>query len=340
MRIVRRISAIIIGFVFFVAGLLKLMDPVGAGLVVEEYFKFLHLGFLRPLSYFTGAAGALAETLLGAALLCGVWRRLTGIVTLAVLGAFTILTLVLLIFNPSMDCGCFGEAVHLTHLQSFLKNIALLALWAAAFLPTGNQEPTRKVKYVSFCITGVSVCLFFLYSSLSIPLVDFTNYKSGSELTGEGLSFSDAGGEYADSLALEDRVLISSVYDPAKLSDKSWDKIADLLRKASETGYTPLLLAASYPEEMSELAGPEVLPYTYFADRKTLLTLNRSNGGLCYAADGQIISKWSLNRPPKREELQSMLQTDPTETIITRTSSDRLKLQGFLLYVFAVMLLL
>lgn len=132
MRIVRRISAIIIGFVFFVAGLLKLMDPVGAGLVVEEYFKFLHLGFLRPLSYFTGAAGALAETLLGAALLCGVWRRLTGIVTLAVLGAFTILTLVLLIFNPSMDCGCFGEAVHLTHLQSFLKNIALLALWAAA----------------------------------------------------------------------------------------------------------------------------------------------------------------------------------------------------------------
>ena len=49
MRIVRRISAIIIGFVFFVAGLLKLMDPVGAGLVVEEYFKFLHLGFLRPL---------------------------------------------------------------------------------------------------------------------------------------------------------------------------------------------------------------------------------------------------------------------------------------------------
>ena len=340
MRIIRRISAIIIGFVFFVAGLLKLMDPVGAGLVVEEYFKFLHLGFLRPLSYFTGAAGALAETLLGAALLCGVWRRITGIVTLAALALFTTITLVLLIFNPSMDCGCFGEAVHMTHLQSFLKNIALLALWAVAFLPPGSQEPTRKVKYVSFGITGVSVCMFFLYSALSLPLVDFTNYKSGAELIGEGLSFSDAGGEYADSLALDDKVLISSVYAPVKVSPKEWDKISSVMHEASACGYTAILLAASYPEEISETAGPELLPYTYFADRKTLLTLNRSNGGLTYAADGQIIRKWSLNRPPHKNELEAMLQADPTETMITQMSADKLKLQGFLLYVFAVMMLL
>ena len=340
MRIVRRASAIIIGFVLFVVGLLKLLDPVGAGLVVEEYFKFLHLGFLRPLSYLTGVSGALAETLLGAALLCGVWRRITGIVTLAVLVFFTLLTLVLLIFNPSMDCGCFGEAVHLTHLQSFLKNIALLALWAAAFLPPGSQEPTRKVKYVSFGITGVSVCLFFLYSALSLPLVDFTNYKSGAELVSEGLSFSDAGGEYADSLALEGRVLISSVYSPSKLGSRDWDKISSVLHDASACGYTALLLAASYPEEMADMAGPELLPYTYFADRKTLLTLNRSNGGLTYAADGQIVRKWSFNRPPHRDELESMLQADPTETMITQMSADKLKLQGFLLYVFAVMLLL
>ena len=340
MRIIRRISAIIIGFVFFIAGLLKLMDPVGAGLVVEEYFKFLHLSFLRPLSYFAGSVGAIAETLLGAALLCGVWRRLTGTITLAVLSVFTLLTIALLIFNPSMDCGCFGEAVHLTHLQSFLKNLALLALWAAAFLPPGSQEPTRKVKYVSFSITGISVCLFFLYSALSIPLIDFTDYRSGAELESSSLSFSDAGGEYADSLSFEDRVLISSVYDPAKLSSAKWEKIASLMQEASSAGYTVLVLTASYPEEMAELAGPEVLPYTYFADRKTLLTLNRSNGGISYLSDGQIVRKWSLNRPPSGSELQTLLQSDPTETMLTASSSDKLKMQGFLLYVFAVMLLL
>ncbi len=340
MRIVRRISTLLIGFVFFGAGLLKLMDPVGAGLVVEEYFKFLHLGFLRPLSYFTGAAGALGETLLGAALICGVWKRVSGIITLAVLSAFTLLTLVLLIFNPSMECGCFGEAVHLSHLQSFLKNVALLALWAAAFLPPGSQEPTRKVKYVSFSISCISVCLFFLYSALSIPLVDFTDYRSGSELEAETFSFSNADGEYADSLAFGSRVLIASVYDPSKMPSRGWDKLSGLMRTASADGYTAILLAASYPEEISSLAGSDLLPYTYFADRRTLLTLNRSNGGLSYVSDGQIIHKWSHNRPPKKDELKALLAADPTEEMINRTSSDKLRLQGFLLYVFAVMLLL
>ena len=54
MKAVKRICAFIIGLVLFIAGLLKLMDPVGAGLVVEEYFKFLHLGFLIPVSKAVG----------------------------------------------------------------------------------------------------------------------------------------------------------------------------------------------------------------------------------------------------------------------------------------------
>ena len=42
----RRLCSILLGLVFFIAGMLKLMDPVGAGLVVEEYFEFFHLGWL------------------------------------------------------------------------------------------------------------------------------------------------------------------------------------------------------------------------------------------------------------------------------------------------------
>ncbi len=340
MRTVKRISAVVIGFVFFFAGLFKLMDPVGAGLVVEEYFKFLHLGFLRPLGGFVGSAGAIFETLLGAALITGVWRQIVGIATLAVLGFFTVLTAVTLIFNPSMDCGCFGEAIHLTHLQSFVKNLVLLVLWGVAFVPLKLQEPTRKVKYVSFSVAAISVCLFFLYSSLSIPLIDFTDYKPGAELDQLELSFSDAGGQYSDSLALGEKVLISSVYAPGKLSERKWQKIATLMQEASEAGFTPLVLTASYPEEIAELAGPELLQYTYFADRKELLTLNRSNGGATFIADGQIVAKWSINRPPTAEKLSSLAGTNPTESLIAENNGPKLKLQAFLLYVFAVMLLL
>lgn len=340
MRIVRRISAVIIGLVYLVAGLLKLMDPVGAGLVVDEYFRFFHLDALRGLSGFAGSAAALIETVLGVALITGVWRRIVGIAVLAVTGFFTAITVILLIFNPPMDCGCFGEAVHLTHLQSFLKNVALLALWCLAFIPVSKQEPTRRVKYVSFGVACVSVCLFFLYSSFSLPLLDFTDYRPGAEIEDAGLYFSDAGGEYADSLATEGKVLAISVYNPADIQKKSWDKFAKTLRSAEDAGFTPLLLAASYPEEIEKYTPAELLPYTYFADRKTLLTLNRSNGGASYFFDGLIVAKWSAYAPPSTEKLAGLSGGDAMDTLISRNNAARLKIQGFFIYLLAVLFLI
>ena len=43
----RRFCAFIIGLVFLLAGIFKLLDPVGAGLVVEEYYR-LRLCLERP----------------------------------------------------------------------------------------------------------------------------------------------------------------------------------------------------------------------------------------------------------------------------------------------------
>ena len=123
MKSIKRICAVIVGLVLLVAGLLKLMDPVGAGLVASEYLKFLGLDFLEPASRFFGIAMALLEAVLGAALITGVWPRLMALGSGILIGGFTLLTLALWIVDPPMDCGCFGEAIHLTHLQTLLKNV-------------------------------------------------------------------------------------------------------------------------------------------------------------------------------------------------------------------------
>ena len=353
MRVIRRISAVLIGFVLFLAGVLKLMDPVGARLVVEEYLKFMHLDFLTGISGLIGSGMALLETLLGAALITGVWRKVVAVVTGVVLGFFTILTFFLYIRNPRMDCGCFGEAIHLTHLQSLLKNVVLMVLWAIACLPLRKQEQTRKIKYVSFPIVAISVCLFLLYSSLSIPLVEFTPFKAGTELmlpediedpTDENaptLSLSDAAGEYVDEMLMEGDLLAVSVYAPEKLSPQEWEKIENLMRNAAGLGYTPLVLAASTPEAMEEtVSSPGILSATYFADRKKLLTLNRSNGGAAYIQDGLIVTKWGIRRLPDEQKLAELASIDVTESLLAENNGDRLKFQAFLLYVFAVMLLL
>ena len=42
----RRLCSVLLGLVFFIAGMLKLMDPVGTGLIVDGYLEFLHFEWL------------------------------------------------------------------------------------------------------------------------------------------------------------------------------------------------------------------------------------------------------------------------------------------------------
>lgn len=353
MRVIRRISAVLIGFVFFLSGILKLMDPVGARLVVEEYLKFLQIPFLMGLSGLIGSGMALLEALLGAALITGVWRKVTAVVTGVMMLFFTVLTVLLYVRNPAMDCGCFGEIIHLTHLQSLVKNLILVALWALAFLPLSKQEQTRRVKFVSFPIVAVSVCVFMVYSARNIPLMDFTPFKPGAELMlpediddptddrTPTLSISDASGEYVDEQLVNGELITVSIYDPEKLGAVEWERIAQLVDEAAQTGYRPMVLAAATPAMMEGMvADPQTLAATFYADRKKLLTLNRSNGGAAYIEDGLIVTKWPARHLPDREKLEELAGPDVTESLLSENNGDRLKFQAFLLYVFAVMLLL
>ena len=178
----RRLAAILIGLVFLFSGLLKLMDPVGAGLIVSEYFKFFGLGFLQGASKAFGMGLSLVEAVTGAALITGVYRKLTATVASFLILFFTAVTAVLWIANPAMDCGCFGEAIHLTHAQTFLKNLVLCALGLFAFLPFQNFGVPRKGKYVAFFLAVPSLVFALWFSHRHLPLVDFTEFAPGVEL--------------------------------------------------------------------------------------------------------------------------------------------------------------
>ena len=162
----KRICAVIIGTVLLVAGILKMMDPVGSGLVMDEYLNFFHLGFLRGASRFIACALALVESLLGAALIAGVWRKVIALASGGLLALFTILTIILYLAKPNMDCGCFGEIIHLSHAQTLLKNLILDALWCLAFIPLEKLGLPQRIKYVSSSLAAVSLVLFLICSVL------------------------------------------------------------------------------------------------------------------------------------------------------------------------------
>ena len=102
------------GLAFIVSGFFKLLDPIGTGFIMEEYFRFLHLGFLRGIAVAAGIAVSAIEFILGGLLVIRFKMRFTAVAALVMMAFYMLLTLFLAIFNPPMDCGCFGEAVHLT----------------------------------------------------------------------------------------------------------------------------------------------------------------------------------------------------------------------------------
>ena len=178
-----------------------------------------------------------------------------------------------------------------------------------------------------------------LFSALSIPLRDYTKFKPGAELEEQPLFFYDANYVYADSLLADGDVMVISAYD--KLDKEQSGRIAEFARTAAENGFTPLLLIASTPEEAAaEGMNPALLASTYFADRKELLTLNRSNGGVSFISDGQIIRKWAFRSMPDAEELSSIKEKAPMDVLLARQNRTRALFQGFTLYLFAVLLLL
>ncbi|MBO5108291.1 MAG: hypothetical protein J6B97_07645 [Bacteroidales bacterium] len=393
----KRFCGFITGFVFFLSGIVKLLDPVGAGLVMDSYFDFLHIGFMGPTSKFFGVMFALAETVIGTGLITGVWRKPMGLAALILQGFFTVLTLFLVIFNPEMDCGCFGEAIHLTHMQTFLKNIVLCILLATYYFPSSMLGRNRKRKYASFGLVTVSVLAFTVYSLLYIPLIDFTAFKpaavlaagenaeadlyeavfiyekdgvkesftlghlpdstwtfvstetvlkEGHEDSSVNLSIRDAYGDYHDSMAAEGKVLIVSVYDIDRKKGR-WAQTARFLDNAEKAGFRPLLLVSSTAGQFAEMTAgldPQTAAVldrmVHYSDYKTLITMNRSNGGATFFCDGYLIRKYARRALPDMGELSTLFQSDETEELISRSTNGDLTFQGFLLYVFAVMLLL
>ena len=345
MKYIRRICAIVIGITFLLSGLLKILDPVGTGLIVTEYAKFLGLGFLIPGARVHGVILSIIEALTGLALITGVLRKVSAWITLVLVGGFTLITLVLLVKNPSMDCGCFGEAVHLDHLQSFVKNLALLALALIAFIPLGSLGRARAHSWVSFGITALAVIFAVIYSNTHIPVLDFTEYAPGARLmaafdeedewdtSSPILSFRDALGEYQDSLAADGPVVVFSVYEP---SDAPWERIHNQYQAVLETGAMPLLLVASYPLEIDSFGIPVDMT-VHYADYKTLITLNRSNGGATYLYDGEIEAKWHSRDFPAH--IDGVLNADPIEVSSRFILSRRIRAGAFALSLLAVLVL-
>lgn len=293
---------IFISLVYILSGLLKLQDPVGTGLIVEAYLRFMHLNDFMGYAKALGVMLGFVETAIGLAVFCSIWQKVVRWMLVAMQSFFTVISLILLVRNPEMHCGCFGEAIHLTHLQTFIKNIILMAIVLHVSFSDRMSQRTKVWGHYTFGASIVFVAAITLYSWFNLPLIDFTDYDKGTRLLSQTEYRILSDSEKEDCMPLpmlspEDNLLpdfskgkwaIISVYDQL-----DWQVITTMHAELIRQGMNVMILITT-DVITNDIDLDENTNDIFLTDRTTALSLNRSNGGFTLLDDQIIIKKSTM----------------------------------------------
>ncbi len=185
-----RVAKIIVGILFIFSGLIKLNDPVGTEIKLEEYFEVfatdlpaLHDFFMLLVPYALAFSVILsvAEVVLGVALLVNYKPKTTSWLLLLVIVFFTFLTFYSAYFNRVTDCGCFGDAIKLKPWTSFSKDIIPAGADSSDSVQTQvfpSPMPTGMIVAVA---TVASLGIAF-YAIRHLPILDLLPYRVGASI--------------------------------------------------------------------------------------------------------------------------------------------------------------
>ena len=184
--IIINLFRIVLGLTFILSGFVKAIDPLGTQYKIEDYLGVLSLGGMLPdfVTLGTSVAISAIEFTLGALLLFAISRRVISKVTLVFMTIMTLITAWLYIANPISDCGCFGDAIHLTNGETLLKNIIMLVMTAVVVYKPRDMIRTLS-NGNSTIVINYSVLFILLYAAYSLymlPQFDFRPYHIGANI--------------------------------------------------------------------------------------------------------------------------------------------------------------
>ncbi len=177
---------LLIALTFIFSGYVKAVDPLGTQYKIVDYLEALQIEGYIPDWLTLGASVALSaiEFSLGIFILFAIHRRLCSKLVTYFMGVMLLISIWLVVAKPIQDCGCFGEAITLTHAETLIKNIILMAAalvirrWPYAmprFFSINNQWIAINYTIIYIVVTSV-MSLYYL------PLFDFRPYHVGADI--------------------------------------------------------------------------------------------------------------------------------------------------------------
>lgn len=183
-----KIAKFLLVGIFIFSGLIKLNDPIGTQLKLEEYFDVFSVdfafmaGFWKfwiPYALILSILLSSLEIVLAIALALNYRIKQTLYTFVGILAFFGFLTFYSAYFNKVTDCGCFGEAIKLTPWTSFGKDIFLLIL-TAILLITKKPSDRKTGKWVA--ATAVASIALGTFCYLHLPISDGLPYAIGDNI--------------------------------------------------------------------------------------------------------------------------------------------------------------
>jgi len=187
MRLAYNVTRYLVGALFIFSGLIKVNDPVGTAIKLEEYFNVFSADFgsffevFIPYSLSLSVFMVVLEVVLGVALMTNYRIRVVVWVLLLMIIFFTFLTGYSAIENKVTDCGCFGDAIKLTPYQSFYKDIILTILIGFLFINRNKYLPYSKGRFSDVAVAVFTALMVFVAINAInlLPYIDFRAYKKG-----------------------------------------------------------------------------------------------------------------------------------------------------------------
>jgi uncharacterized membrane protein YphA (DoxX/SURF4 family) len=177
----------LVGLLFIFSGLIKANDPLGLSYKMLEFFEAWGWHFFDNYALGLSIVMNVCEVLAGIAVIIG-WRiKWVSWFLLLLIVFFTFLTGYVLFSNKIKECGCFGDCVPLSGINTFLKDVVLLLLILLIFFQTRQVRSFFDTK-ISFSILGVTLLVTVvvqLYVLKYLPFLDCLPYKKGNHILNE-----------------------------------------------------------------------------------------------------------------------------------------------------------
>lgn len=192
MKLLVNISRVIVGVLFIFSGLIKANDPRGLSYKMMEFFEVwgrdesltTFMTWMSERALMISIIMITLEIVVGIGILLGNCKKSFLNLLLVLIVFFTFLTGYAVLSGKIATCGCFGDCIPISAMQSFIKDLILLALVLIIYIGSKHIQPLFS-SAISLTIIGlgtVGVLVFQWYVMRHNPVWDCLPFKVGNNI--------------------------------------------------------------------------------------------------------------------------------------------------------------